>query len=91
MFAAFLWYLFRRLSALRAIGRAMARVGDPTAARARPLAWGLTAALAGTLVANVFYLTITFYYFYVLAALILAAPLVFGCRLRSQRVDAAAH
>jgi O-antigen ligase len=91
VFAVFLWYLFRRLSALRAMGRAMAKVGDPTAARARPLAWGLTAALAGTLVANVFYLTITFYYFYVLAALILAAPLVFGCRLRSQRVDAAAH
>jgi hypothetical protein len=47
----------------------------------RPLAWGLTAALAGTLVANVFYLTMTFYYFYVLGMLILAAPIVFGRRL----------
>ena len=52
------------------------RRGDPAAARVRPLAWGLTAALAGTLAANFFYLTMTFYYFYVLAALVLAAPLV---------------
>jgi hypothetical protein len=51
----------------------------------RPLAWGLTAALAGTLVANVFYLTMTFYYFYLLGMLILAAPIVFG-----RRVSAAA-
>ncbi|HSP71006.1 MAG TPA: hypothetical protein VLN26_01485, partial [Gaiellaceae bacterium] len=52
--------------------------GDPAAARVRPLAWGLTAALAGTLVANFFYLTMTFYYFYVLAMLVLAVPLVFS-------------
>ena len=30
----------------------------------RPLAWGCTAALAGTLAANAFYLTMQFYYFY---------------------------
>ena len=53
----------------------------PGSARVRPLAWGLTAALAGTLVANAFYLTMTFYYFYVLGMLILAAPIVFGRRL----------
>jgi len=47
------------------------------AARVRPLAWGLTAALAGTMAANAFYLTMQFYYFYVLAALALAASLVF--------------
>ena len=46
----------------------------------RPLAWGLTAALVGTLAANFFYLTMTFYYFYVLAALVLAAPVVFARR-----------
>ena len=61
----FLWYLFRRLRAARALGRALAGAQRPAAARVRPLAWGLTAALAGTLAANVFYLTMTFYYFYV--------------------------
>jgi O-antigen ligase len=81
VFAVYLWYLFRRLDALRAIGRALSAAGDPASARVRPLAWGLTAALAGTLVANAFYLTMTFYYFYVLGTLILAAPIVFGRRL----------
>ena len=80
VFAVFLWYLFRRLWAVRAIGRALAVAGDPASARVRPLAWGLTAALVGTLAANFFYLTMTFYYFYVLAALVLAVPLVFGRR-----------
>ena len=81
VFAAYLWYLFRRLYALRAVGRSLAALGDPAAARVRPLAWGLTAALVATLVANAFYLTMTFYYFYVLGMLILAAPIVFGRRL----------
>ena len=80
VFVVFLWYLFRRLHAARALGRALAAAGDPAAARVRPLAWGLTAALAGTLAANFFYLTMTFYYFYVLAALVLAAPVVFSRR-----------
>jgi O-antigen ligase len=83
VFAVFLWYLFRRLRAGRAIGRVLSAAADPAAARVRPLAWGLTAALAGTLAANVFYLTMTFYYFYVLAAFVLAVPLVFGRRLSS--------
>lgn len=78
LFAVFLWYLFKRLAAARAIGRALTAHGDPLAARVRPVAWGLTAALAGTLVANAFYLTMTFYYFYVLGALVLALPLVLG-------------
>jgi hypothetical protein len=81
VFAVFLWYLFRRLHAARAIGRRLAAAGDAAAARVRPLAWGLTAALAGTAAANFFYLTMTFYYFYVLAALVLAVPLVFGRQL----------
>jgi O-antigen ligase len=78
VFVAFIWYLFRRLQAARLVGRALAAAGDPAAARVRPLAWGLTAALAGTLASNFFYLTMTFYYFYALAALVLAAPVVFG-------------
>lgn len=82
VFAVFLWYLFRRLAAARALGRTLAAAGDPAAARLRPLAWGMTAALAGTIVANAFYLTMTFYYFYVLAALVLALSLVFGRRAK---------
>ena len=41
-----------------------------------PVAWGMTAALVATLVANVFYLTMTFYYFYVFATLAAALPVV---------------
>ena len=80
VFLVFLWYLFRCLHAARALGRTLALARDPAAARLRPLAWGLTAALVGTLAANFFYLTMTFYYFYVLAALVLAVPVVFGRR-----------
>ena len=53
-------------------------MGDPLAARVRPLAWGWTAALAGTLASNAFYLTMSFYYFFVFLTLALAVPLVFG-------------
>jgi O-antigen ligase len=82
LFGLFLWYLFARLRAARAVGRALAAARDPLAARVRPLAWGLTAALVGTLAANFFYLTMVFYYFYAFAILVLAAPAVFGRRLR---------
>jgi O-antigen ligase len=82
VFFLFLRYLFVRLRAGRAIGRALAAVGDPAAARVRPLAWGMTAALAGTMAANLFYLTMQFYYFYAFAALVLALPLVFARPLR---------
>jgi hypothetical protein len=41
----------------------------------------MTAALVGTLFANVFYLTMSFYYFYVFVALLLALPIVYGWRL----------
>jgi len=75
LFAWFLWYLFRRLGRLREIGRTLA------SPRIRPLAWGLTAALVGTIAANAFYLTMTFYYFYAFATLVLAAPIVFARRL----------
>jgi len=81
LFALFLLYLFRRLGAARRIGRALAVAGDPIAARVRPLAWGLTAALVGTIASNAFYLTMQFYYFYALALLALATPIVFGRRL----------
>ncbi len=82
VFAAFVVWLFRRLGAARRIGRALSAARDPLAARVRPLAWGMTAALVATLVANLFYLTMTFYYFYVFATLAAALPVVFG---RAQR------
>ena len=82
LFALFLRYVFVRLQAARAVGRALAAARDPLAARVRPLAWGLTAALVGTMAANLFYLTMIFYYFYAFVILALAAPLVFGRRLR---------
>ena len=78
LFGVFVLWILRRLGAARKIGRALATAGDPLAARARPLAWGMTAALVATLVANVFYLTMTFYYFYVFAVLAVAVPVVFG-------------
>jgi O-antigen ligase len=81
LFAAFIWYLFRRLKVGRGIGRALAAARDPIAARVRPLTWGLTAALVGTMAANAFYLTMTFFYFYAFVLLVLAVPVVFGRRL----------
>jgi O-Antigen ligase len=81
LFAAFLVWMFRRLGSARRLGRALAAAGDPLAARVRPLAWGLTAALAGTMAANAFYLTMQFYYFYAFAVLALTAPIVFARRL----------
>jgi O-antigen ligase len=80
LFAAFVVFLFRRLGVARRLGRALAAARDPLAARVRPLAWGLTAALVGTMAANAFYLTMQFYYFYAFAQLALAVPIVFGRR-----------
>jgi O-Antigen ligase len=80
LFALFLWYLFVRLGVARRLGQALAATGDPLAARLRPLAWGMTAALVGTMAANVFYLTMSFLYFYVFAMLVLAMPVVFSRR-----------
>ena len=79
-FFVFLRYLFARLAAARALGRSLAADGVALAARVRPLAWGMTAALAGTMAANLFYLTMQFYYFYAFATLVLALPLVFARR-----------
>jgi O-antigen ligase len=77
-FLLFLRYLFARLHEARALGRRLAAQGEALAARVRPLAWGMTAALAGTMAANFFYLTMQFYYFYAFAVLVLALPIAFG-------------
>ena len=81
-FFVFLRYLFARLHAARALGRRLAAEGIAIAARLRPLAWGMTAALAGTMAANLFYLTMQFYYFYAFAVLVLGLPIVFGRGVR---------
>ena len=74
LFLVFLRYVFLRLCAARVLGRVRAD------RRVLPLAWGLTAALAGTMAANFFYLTMQFYYFYGFVALALALPVVFARR-----------
>jgi O-antigen ligase len=84
LFAVFLWYLFRRLQSARALGRLLGAMRDPAAARIRPLSWGLTAALVGTMAANAFYLTMALFYFYGLVLLILVVPIVFARRLEPQ-------
>jgi O-antigen ligase len=78
LFLGFLGYVLYRLGVARRIGRALAAVGNPLAARVRPLAWGMTAALLGTMAANAFYLTLSFFYFFVFCAIALATPIVFG-------------
>jgi O-antigen ligase len=83
LFALFLVWLLGRLRAARAVGRVLASRGDARAARVRPLAWGLTAALAGTMAANLFYLTMIFYYFYAFVILAVAAAPVFARALRA--------
>ena len=83
----FLRYVFVRLLAARRLGRLLHRLGDAEGARVRPLAYGMTAALIGTIAANFFYLTMQFYYFYAFVAFALALPVVFGARGRAQRAS----
>jgi len=84
LWIVFLRYVFVRLLAARRLGRLLDRLGDPEGPHVRPLAYGMTAALVGTIVANFFYLTIQFYYFYAFLAFALALPVVFGARARGQ-------
>jgi O-antigen ligase len=74
LYVLFLRYVYVRLHAARRLGRLLRD------RRVLPLAWGLTAALTGTIAANFFYLTMQFYYFYGLLALALALPIVFAKR-----------
>jgi O-antigen ligase len=91
LFAIFLIWVFVRLRNARGIGRALTLAGDPLAPRVRPLAWGFTAALAGTLASNAFYLTMQFYYFYAFLAFALAITLVFGGEPEAAPARAAAR
>jgi len=81
LFLGFLGYVFQRLALGRSVGRALAAAGDGLATRVRPLEWGLTAALVGTMASNFFYLTMSFYYFFVFVMLAIVAPVVFARRL----------
>jgi O-antigen ligase len=80
LFLVFLRYVFLRLRAARVLGRTLVSAGDSNGRRVRPLAWGFTAALLGTMASNFFYLTMQFYYFYAFVALVLALPVVFAKR-----------
>jgi O-antigen ligase len=76
LFVVFLRYVYLRLRAARLLGKALGAEGRYV----RSLAWGMTAALTGTIAANFFYLTMTFYYFYAFIALAVALPVVFARR-----------
>jgi O-antigen ligase len=84
LWIVFLRYVFVRLHAARRLGRLLDRLGDTEGPHVRPLAYGLTAALVGTIAANFFYLTMQFYYFYAFLAFALALPVVFAGRARGQ-------
>jgi hypothetical protein len=84
LWIVFLRYVFVRLHAARRLGQLLDRIGDAEGPHVRPLAYGLTAALVGTIAANFFYLTMQFYYFYAFLAFALALPVVFAGRARGQ-------
>jgi O-antigen ligase len=84
LWIVFLRYVFVRLLAARRLGLLLDRLRDPEGAHVRPLAFGLTAALVGTIAANFFYLTMQFYYFYAFLVFALALPVVFAGRARGQ-------
>ena len=81
--AAFLVYVFQRLGTARRIASALAAAGDSRAVLLRALAWGITAAVAGTMAANLFYLTMQMYYFTGLVTFGLAVPLLLARRARA--------
>jgi O-antigen ligase len=91
LWIVFLRYVFVRLLAARRLGRLLDRLGDAEGPHVRPLAYGMTAALVGTIAANFFYLTMQFYYFYAFLAFALALPVVFAGRARGEPGPAAAH
>jgi O-antigen ligase len=80
LFVVFLRYVYVRLRAARVLGRVLGADGRYV----RAIAWGMTAALTGTIASNFFYLTMTFYYFYAFIALAVALPVVFGRRTPSK-------
>jgi O-Antigen ligase len=73
VFAAFLAWVSIRLAVILRAAHALERRGDPAAGEWRALGIGLAAGLTATAIANLFYLTMQFYYFYGLVLIIAAA------------------
>jgi hypothetical protein len=82
VFAAFLAWVGLRLAVILRASRTLQRRADPEAGEWRALGIGLTAGLAATLIANVFYLTMQFYYFYGLVLIVAAASALAVERVR---------
>jgi len=80
VFALFLAWLLVRLVVFRRAAFALEACADPDGRDVRCLAWGLTAALVATMAANVFYLTMQFYYFYALVLVIVAGAALYAPR-----------
>ena len=82
VFAAFLAWVGLRLAVILRASRALERLGDREAGDWRALGIGLSAGLAATLIANVFYLTMQFYYFYGVVLIVAAASALAVERVR---------
>jgi hypothetical protein len=85
IFAAFLTWVGLRLAVILRASRALERLGDSEAGDWRALGIGLTAGLAATMIANVFYLTMQFYYFYGVVLIVAAASALAAERVRRLR------
>src|SRR5262249_975469 len=75
LFLGFLLYVFLRLGVARRVGRALAAAGNPLAARVRPLAWGVAAALLGPLAADALFLSPAFLCFFLFSSRAPPTPL----------------
>jgi O-Antigen ligase len=85
VFAAFLAWVGIRLAVIIRASHALERAGDSQAGDWRALGIGLTAGLVATMAANVFYLTMQFYYFYGVVLIIAAASALAVERVRLVR------
>jgi O-antigen ligase len=85
VFAAFLAWVGLRLAVILRASRVLERLGDAQAGDWRALGIGLSAGLAATLIANVFYLTMQFYYFYGVVLIVAAASALAVERVRLLR------
>ncbi len=85
VFAAFLAWVGLRLAVILRASHALQRLGDEKAGDWHDLAIGLSAGLAATLIANVFYLTMQFYYFYGVVLIVAAASALSVERVRRLR------
>jgi O-Antigen ligase len=89
VFAAFLAWVGLRLAVILRASHALERLGDAEAGDLYALGIGLSAGLVATLIANVFYLTMQFYYFYGVVLIVAAASALAVERVRLVRGRAA--